>query len=92
MKKFSTLAEFKRVIEVGDQLETYHFGNAFMAAKSLGVRPVSIKQTNAIAFKTERGTDSWIEYPKAGNTEIRDNVLIVLHPETRQPMLSYKFV
>lgn len=92
MKTFKTLAEFKRIIEVGDLLETYHFGNSFMPAKSLGIRPVSVKQTNALAFKTERGSDSWIQYPKAGNCEVKDNTLFVLNEETRVPLLSYKFV
>ena len=91
MKTFKTLAEFKRVIEVGDLVETYHFGNSFMPAKSLGIRPVSIKQTNAIAFRTDRGTDSWIQYPKASSAEVKDNTLYVLQ-ESGKPMLSYKII
>ena len=90
MKTFKTLAEFKRVIEVGDLVETYHFGNAFSPAKSLGIRPVSVKQSNGLAFKTDRGTDSWIYYPKSSEVEIKDNTLFILNEGTRLPILSYK--
>jgi len=96
MKTFKTLAEFKRVLSLGDKLHAFHHGNSIMPAKDLGVREVVVKQSNAFALKTDKGDgsfgQSWLEYPKASLAKIDEGKLIVLHQSTGEPLLTYKFV
>lgn len=62
MKKFSTLAEFKRILKVGDKLNAINHsnligrdgtGNAVYGDFEFPTREVSIKQNNSFALKTE---------------------------------------
>lgn len=89
-----TLADFKRRLTVGTQLETINanYGN-------MGIRPVSIVQTNAFALKTTKKdgstTDSWCDFPKAKNFEAVDKNTANIYWETRngrELILTYKFV
>lgn len=89
-----TLADFKRRIQVGVELETIHAKYG-----SMGVRPVSIVQSNSFAMKTKKtdGTtsDSWCDYPKAKNFEAVDENTANIYWETkngRELILTYKFV
>lgn len=90
MKTFSTLAEFKRILQKGDKLncERHQFNPQIYP-----VREVTIKQTNAFALKTilpnGKIADSWCEYPKASDTRIENNKLIIL--ENGLPYLTYSF-
>jgi hypothetical protein len=67
----NNLSQFKKALTLGSVWETFYFDNAGAYA-SLGVRPVSIKQTNAVAFKTPSGTDSWLHYDKANMYSFND--------------------
>lgn len=61
MKAVSTRgakSAFKRALTLGSVWEAFHHGSE----SSLGVRPVSIVQTNGVAFRTDRGTDSWLYF------------------------------
>lgn len=56
------LAQFKRETVIGSSWRAVN--HAFQPPKDFGIREVSTKQTNAIAFKTEKG-ESWLTYPSA---------------------------
>ena len=56
------LSQFKKALTIGSKWKcTYFFGTT---VKEIGTREVSIKQTNAVAFKTETG-DSWLQFNSA---------------------------
>lgn len=84
-----TLADFKRRLKVGVLLETEsRYGN-------LGVRPISVVQSNAFALKTinkeGKEQDSWCQFPKASDFEIEDeNTVLIL--QNGNPVLRYTFV
>jgi hypothetical protein len=89
-----TLADFKRRLKVGVRIETINANYG-----SMGVRPISIVQSNSFAFKTVKTTgetvDSWCEYPKAKDFEIVDKDTAIIYWETnkgREPILTYKFI
>lgn len=89
-KEFKTLAEFKRILQVGDKLNcTRHTFNPCVYPP----REVTIKHTDSFALKTEKGEgkifDSWCYYPKAKDCKIENNQLIIL--EGGQPYLTYSF-
>lgn len=54
-----TLKDLKKALEKGSKWHCYNH----LFKNDLGIREVSIVQSNAIAFKTHRG-DSWLQYPK----------------------------
>lgn len=92
-KTFKTLAEFKRVLAVGDKLHCMNH----VLNKDMGIREVSIKQSNMFALKTPNTNggfqDQWLEYPKASSVRIEnDNTLVVLRVDTNTPALTYKLV
>lgn len=84
-----TLADFKRRLKVGVLLETEsRYGH-------LGVRPISVVQSNAFALKTinkeGKESDSWCQFPKASDFEIEDeNTVLIL--QNGNPVLRYTFV
>lgn len=87
-----TFAEFKRALTLGTLVHTVHHqtitgrdesGISVLGDKDMGTRPVSIVQTNAIAFRTEKGTDSWIHWPAAKDVVIKDNTMIVYDHDCR---------
>jgi hypothetical protein len=89
-----TLADFKRKIKEGVQLETFnHYLNA-----SFGTRKVSIVQSNSFALETIKEgekVDSWFEYPKAKDIEFIDSNTACIFWELRgqrAKVLTYKFV
>lgn len=100
------LSQFKKRIKVGDKvLTTFHktfigrdpeTGNVIYADSSLGVRPVSIVQSNSFAFKTEKkdGTfsDSWCDFPKASKCSFPDENTICIDDYDGKPVLTYKFI
>jgi hypothetical protein len=87
------LADFKRRLKLGCKIETTH---ARMG--SLGIREVSIVQSNSFALKTQRdgkAIDSWCEYPKAKDIEFLDENTAVIYwgeGERREQILTYKFI
>ncbi len=88
-----TLADFKRRLTVGTQVETNH-----LKLGSFGIRPISIVQSNSFAFKTTRDgrlVDSWCEYPKAKDIEFIDKDTVRIYwgeGDKREPILEYKFI
>jgi hypothetical protein len=107
MVKFDSISGFKRNLGVGKKLHAvnhrsyggrYADGSIIYEDKDMGVRAVSIVQSNSFALKTKRtdGTevDSWCAYPKASECIIRDNSLVILEEDNGKmvPVLTYRFV
>lgn len=110
------VSDFKKRLVVGSKLHgTHHMesagrnengnGELVYKDKDLGVREVTIKQSNSFALKTQRtdGTfqDSWCDFPKASKCKILDeNTIQLLEEDVRVregvkpliPILTYKFV
>ena len=89
-----TLADFKRKIKEGVQIETFnHYLNV-----SFGIRKVSIVQSNSFALETIKEgekVDSWCQYPKAKDIEFVDNNTACIFWQLRgqrTKVLTYKFL
>lgn len=111
---FNSLAEFKRNLKVGKKLHAINHvtfagreedGRVIYKDQDLGVRPISIVQSNSFACKTVKsdGTevDSWCGYPKASECIVTGNKLVILEEDGRHPkredqgqipVLTYEFV
>lgn len=91
MKTFKTLAEFKRVLQVGDTLKCTRFG---FNPVTYPPREVAIKQTNSFALKTKQASgeivNSWLEFPKASKCKIENNELTIIDNDGN-PWLTYSF-
>ena len=79
MKQRGAKALFKRELTLGSLWSAFnHLDN-----KHLGLRAVSVVQTNSIAFKTDRG-DSWIQFtgdivnPAPGTFEVYEGDTLIL--------------
>lgn len=97
------LSDFKKALTLGSNWETiYHQGTftgrdengkPIYEAKSAGVRPVSIVQSNSVAFKTLRGDgatqDSWLQWPKAKDCKFPNEDTIEVY-EGGTLILTYK--
>jgi hypothetical protein len=60
-----TIADIKRAFTLGSKWHCTHHGYApIWEPTDMGIRPISIVKTNQVAFKTSKGTDSWIQIPK----------------------------
>jgi hypothetical protein len=84
-----SLAQFKRDLTIGSKWHCYnHWFNTDM-----GIRPVSIKQRNAVAFKTGSG-NSWHHFEKASNYlfVITDGKLsaVTIKDDDGKPVVTYK--
>lgn len=99
-----TLSDFKKRLKVGVKLQAIHHltfagrnenGQAFYKDKDLGIREISIVQSNCFALKTERLNgdivDSYCAYPKAKECSILDENTIQIF-EGNIPVLTYKFI
>jgi hypothetical protein len=96
-----SLAEFKRALTVGTMVGTiYHREFAgrnpetmevIYKDKDLGARPVSKVMASQVAFKTERGTDSFLNWPKASECEFNGNSVTVYEEDRgkRYKVLTY---
>lgn len=115
--EFKNLNQFKNLLKVGSKLGCiYHCafagrlatGQVLYKDQDLGVREVSIVQTNSFALRTPRISgefvDSWCDFPKASMCKIEDNRLTI-YEESRSavstdnqeatvkiPVLTYWFV
>jgi len=88
----SSMAEFKRMLQVGTKWHTYHHG----LGKDMGIREVSKVQTNAVAFKTEKG-NSWLYFPKAKNLKVNSRAYALgdsftILTDEGEPLLTYQKV
>lgn len=68
MLQINSLADFKKALKVGVEVETEH-----AKIGSFGIRKISIVQTNSFALSTTKKNgeivDSWCQYPKAKDIE-----------------------
>ena len=104
-----SLAAFKRRLEVGKKLHTIHhgYGKETDQEVDLGIREISIVQSNSFALKTKRvggeEVDSWLEYPKAADCKFPDeNTIEIWEPAYNNEenhhwtgtfkSLTYKFI
>ncbi len=108
-----TVSDFKKALQIGVMLHCTHHqksigrdekGYTIYASVDMGVRPVSIKQSNSFALKTVRTdgkeVDSWCSYPKASQCIIKDNAVTILEEDCRVredirpliPILTYTFI
>ena len=58
MRQHGAKSNFKRELVLGSKWEAYYHPNE----ESLGIREVVIVRTNAVAFKTENDTTSWLRF------------------------------
>lgn len=87
------LSDFKKRLKLGVELEMVH-----AKLGSLGIRPISIVQSNSFALATKKAdgiVNSWCEFPKASNFEVSDsNTAKIFWGEgvNRQHILTYTFI
>ena len=104
-----TIADFKRALQIGKKVHAINHmtfagrdekANAVYTDKDLGVREVSIVQSNSFAFKTVRATgevvNSWCNYPKSKEIVYNHEKSITIFEEQRNgkmiPILTYTFI
>lgn len=104
-----TVSDFKKRLNVGVKLQATHHltfshrdenGKVIYKDKDLGIREVSIVQSNSFALKTPREVgvfvDSWCAYPKASEcTFIDENTIQIFETDrdnVKFPVLTYKFI
>lgn len=111
-----TISDFKKRLRVGVSLHSIHHHerlgmdqnkNVLWGEKDMGIREVSIVQTNSFALKTTRTdgkvVDSWCMHPKASECGFSptdpDTIVIYekwapnnIDPKILIPSLTYKFV
>ena len=93
----TNLAQFKRALTIGSVWQAYHYDHKHNKS-DLGARPVSIKQSNAVAFKTKEDKDSWMHFSKAECYEFKDDKVFIYWPRCefgntpRQLVLEYSRV
>lgn len=81
------LAAFKKLCVKGVQVHGIH-----ARLGDLGIRPISIVQSNAIAFRTDKGTDSWVHFPKAKDIVYNKEADTWTISIGGTPLLTYKFL
>lgn len=94
---FNNVAEFKRFLKVGVKLKaTLHKGFAgrddegkvIYCDRDLGIRPVSIVQTNSFAFKTVNSkgevVDSWCHFPAASDAKVENGKITIYEKDCRK--------
>lgn len=83
------LATFKKLCVKGQLVHCKHFKFG-----EIGTRPISIVQSNSIAFRTDKGTDSWLPFPKAKDIVYNkdSDTWTILSQDKGEPMLFYKFI
>ena len=94
---FNNVAQFKKFLAVGVKLKATHHqafagrdeeGKVIYKDQDLGIRPVSIVQTNSFALKTTRENgevvDSWCDYPAASQAKVENGKIVMYEPDLRQ--------
>jgi hypothetical protein len=92
-----SLAEFKKAIQLDVAVHTiFHMQfngrdseqKPVYTTEDKGIRKVSVKQTNAFALKTTiaegETVDSWCDYPKASECEVKDGKLLIYEEDQRE--------
>jgi len=104
MIKFSTLAEFKKNIQLGRKVQsTFHRAiigrdeqnKPTFGIKDNGEREVTIVQSNSCAFKTVKHdgevVNSWFYYPKAKEVKVVNNDTLEVY-EDNILLLTYQII
>lgn len=75
-----TLSDFKRALTMGSKWKCVHAQTGL-----LGIREVGKVQTKSVAFLTEKGTLSYLDFPKASEFEINSfGEAEIYYPENEQ--------
>ena len=88
-----TLADFKRALTLGSTWEAINYLRPDNPL-NLGIRQVSIKQTNRVAFKTPSGNDSWLDFDKADCYEFIDNNIVKCYwgDDDKRLIMQYRLI
>lgn len=103
------LADFKRALIIGTKVQTtFHLdfkgrnedGTPIYGDKDRGIRPVSIVQSNSVAFEQVltdgKKQDQWLQWPKASDCEFTGDNTVVIYETSREgkkvKVLTYKIV
>jgi len=81
-------AAMVRALSMGSVWHCQHHGLGGMAPASLGDRPVSVVQTQAVAFRTARGSDSWLHFPAKADLVFNVNGGFTVL-EGGEPLMTY---
>ena len=95
MQTINTVADFKRLLQIGVKVSCiFHMeragrdenGNVFYKDLEREEREVTIKQSNSFALKTWKANEnkfvnSWCSYPKASEVIIKDNKITMLEED-----------
>lgn len=90
-----TIADIKRAMILGSQWHCIHHGfSPNWTETDMGIRPISIVQSNSVAFKTSKGTDSWIQFPKKAQVIFHnENSFSIIDPSFGlKPLLTYTLI
>jgi len=89
---FKTIADIKR-IPIGTYFKTiYHRQDSLDSTHELGIRPLVYKDTVKIGFRTDKGSISFLCYPKRNEIKFTGNGFIIINPHTGQKVLTYTYV
>lgn len=84
-----TIADLKKRIVLGVKLDCYNH----WFKTSLGIREIGHVQSNSFAFKTDKGTLSWCNFPKKNEIVFVDNnTFNIINPDNQELILTYTFV
>jgi hypothetical protein len=89
---FKTVADIKRKMTIGSKWHTMHHGYyPTFEEKDLGIRVVSIIQSNSYAFRTPDGSNSWGNWPKKSEVIFHDNDSFTILQDSNK-LLTYTFI
>lgn len=108
IRRMTTVSELKRRLQLGVKMHTMHHmklvgrdesGKPIYGDNDLGIREVSVRQTQRFALKTIKDgkvSDSWCDFPKASEVKFVDDDTFTIM-ETNDagetyPVLTYKFI
>ena len=93
-----TLSDFKKACKIGTLIHGQHHGNAICNPYDMGIRAISIVQSNSIAFATlqqdGKMVDSWISFPKASECTIKGDTINIfcLVNGAKRLLITYKLI
>ncbi len=65
MTAIKTVADLKRALQVGTQIEMVRYNGQAPTGKLAGVGTISKVQTNGVWIKRGENKSSWLDFPKA---------------------------
>lgn len=81
MVTIKNVVELKRTLEVGQNWEMQAFYPDGTFKFSLGIRELGKKSTVQFGFKTDKGTITYCDYPKASEFEAIENGFKIVKPD-----------